>query len=114
MTDTATHATLIEQQSPLLRLPSEIRLMIYAFALENTIDAVRAVSFLKDMSTTPCPPIHGALALLHTNSLIRSKSSDAMEFLAKAHFDHLDREQTRVIRLDYLIALRSYPRESMR
>ncbi|KAM0711933.1 hypothetical protein Q7P35_001303 [Cladosporium inversicolor] len=57
----------IKQHSPFLNLPSELRLMIYAFALQNTVDEIkaRAISPI-DLKH---PLLRGALALLSTLSL---------------------------------------------
>lgn len=68
----------ITQHSPLLTLPPEIRLMIYPYALTHTVDEAKAQNF-----TPAYPVLRGALALLHTSSLLRTESSDALRSLAQ-------------------------------
>jgi hypothetical protein len=68
----------IVQHSPLLTLSPEIRLLIYSLALQHTVDEIRA------QNTTPAiPRLRGALALLHTSSLLRAESSKAFNFLVQ-------------------------------
>lgn len=77
-----------KQNSPFLLLPADIRLIIYSFALQETVASISATSFrhiLPEHQTHP--PTHGALSLLYTSSIIRSESSDAMRLPAKAYCD---------------------------
>lgn len=84
-TTTTTEPSRIAQHSPLLNLPPEIRLLIYRFVLQHTVDELLATSSLR-ISISPSQPsrpaIQSALALLHTSSLLRSESSAALRSLA--------------------------------
>jgi hypothetical protein len=73
----------VEKRSPFLSIPRELRLTIYALALQDTISSMVTTSFghtspSKKTRPRPRPPIVGALALLSTSSEIRAESSDAM------------------------------------
>lgn len=68
----------IKQHSPFPNSPPEIRLMIYPYALEHTVNEAKAQKF-----TPAYPVLRGALALLHTSSLLRTESSDALRSLAR-------------------------------
>jgi hypothetical protein len=98
-----------QQVFPLMKLPTEVRFMIYAYALQQTIDRAifppfgtpklmpppvpRHVTPLDsrepplgfDKEHIRCPPIVGALALLHTNRELRSESADELMQLALGH-----------------------------
>ena len=74
--ESSTKSSCIAQNSPLLTLPAEIRLSIYAFALEHTVDEIKARAICPiDLKH---PLLRGALALLPTLSLDLSGS----EFVA--------------------------------
>lgn len=95
---------------PIMKLPVELRLKIYDFALQDTVDSVVSPPFntlkkagrslrppLEDLylgtrtlGYAKCPPIVGALALLHTNRAIRSETADTMNWLGVAHFRALE------------------------
>lgn len=67
---------------PLMKLPPEIRLMIYDFAVHgNTAAATSGGSGLYATFTMPHPYL-GALALIHTTSIIREENRDAMHAIA--------------------------------
>jgi len=73
----------VNQESSLLNLPSEVRLLIYPYAVQHIVDDIRGKS-LQDGRSAPepqRPAIQGALALLHTSSLLRSESSAALSSL---------------------------------
>lgn len=86
----ATNATIpddIQQQSPFMRLPSEIRLHIYTLVLQTTIKEIAALPnhiFSATHSRPKSLPTRGALALLHVNRTIRRESSDHMKDLARS------------------------------
>lgn len=97
----ATHtvdAELSESPSLLMTLPVEVRLLIYKFALQYTVDFITS-------NTTyyrgPCIRFRGTLALLHTSKVIRAESSQEMSTLATAYKNNaqavLDRLADRVI-----------------
>ena len=56
--ESSTKSSRIAQNSPLLTLPPEIRLMIYPYALTHTVDEAKAQNF-----TPAYPVLRGALAL---------------------------------------------------
>jgi hypothetical protein len=69
----------VEQRSPFMALPPELRLIIYDFALQDTISAIESTSFRHiPPSKNARLPILGALALLFTSSEVRTESSNAM------------------------------------
>lgn len=67
-----------------MKLPPEIRLMIHELAIQDNIDAVM-VTFLTGPTRQP---YLGALALIHTTSIIRKESRNAM--LSIAHHQRQD------------------------
>jgi hypothetical protein len=80
----------VQQRSPFLSLPPELRLIIYSFALQDTLSSIATTSFQRISSTSSrhilpskrrYPPIVGALALLFTSREIQAESSDAMRIL---------------------------------
>jgi hypothetical protein len=74
----------IEQHSQLLDLPPEIRLSIYAFALHHAVDEIRETGLHSPRSFPPQrPAMRGAIALLHTSSLLRSESRQTLSFLVE-------------------------------
>jgi len=83
---TTTPPVRVAQHSPLLALPSEIRLLIYPLALQNTVDDIKETSSLRSSSSSSAPKrpaIQGAIALLHTSSLLRTESSEAFNSLVQ-------------------------------
>jgi len=89
MTDSTTDSERINQQSPLLYLPPEIRLLIYPFTLQHKIEEMKA-KIDRAVATKRQKPraFRGALALLHTSSLLRSESSHALRYLARQERYH--------------------------
>jgi hypothetical protein len=79
---TTTNASDLQQNSPFMALPPELRIEIYLYALQNTVVSISSTSFpstsLENPSHQNNPPIIGSLALLFTSSAIRAESSDAM------------------------------------
>ena len=65
---------------PLMKLPPEIRLMIYEHAVRDNIAAAESKATDFDMPTPQ--PYVGALALIHTTSTIRKESRGAMLVVA--------------------------------
>jgi hypothetical protein len=60
-----------EQASLFMELPTELRLQIYALAVEDTVDfIILTTTGLKG----PDPVLRGALALLHTSKQVRVES----------------------------------------
>lgn len=69
LTSAKTGAANTNASSPLLKLPTELRLQIYNFALQNTIVYL-------DRSSSDWmlrPRYYGSLALLHTSRLLQSE-----------------------------------------
>lgn len=62
---------------PFMKLPAELRLQIYKYAIQNTIDAVLArplpTSSDRKKIWNTCPAFIGAQALLHTSSEVRAE-----------------------------------------
>lgn len=95
---------------PLMDLPTELRLYVYEFALQDTLNSIVAPPFGKPkpgrskrpLSAGPgssfvspneyvrCFPLVGALALLHTSREVRAETTDAFERWASAHRDMLE------------------------
>lgn len=73
-----------EQLSGLMKLPVEVRCIIYELALQDTVDFITSTT-----TDSKCAPIklRGALALLHTSRVIRAESSDEMLALTMAHHE---------------------------
>jgi hypothetical protein len=102
-----------QQFFPLMKLPTEIRFMIYAIALQQTIDHAISPPFgtprllpapaceqkwsrnPKRISHTfprlkvTCPPLVGALGLLHTSRALRSESANEFNRLGFSHITAL-------------------------
>jgi len=83
---------------PFMKLPTEVRFMIHDIALQQTVSHAIFPPFGTPkveppvvmqspyiVGVTKCPPIVGALALLHTNRELRSESADELMRLALAH-----------------------------
>lgn len=85
-----------EHDSSFLRLPSELRLAIYDFALQDTLDDTIAqdkASSRLDRTSEDNPeplPFIGALAILHTSRALRTEGVETMRSLAEAKRDKLD------------------------
>ena len=113
MTAKRADARPLQQQFPFMKLPKELRLAIYEFAIEDFIDSITAYkvirrSWLPHQSfvqiNTPTsywideyqfftervpyggPPYTGPLGFLHTNFKTRAESAAAMLSCVKAHF----------------------------
>lgn len=68
-----------KQLSPFMRLPAELCVMIYEYAMHNTGNSITP-------STPDKPPPHlGALALLRTSNTVRKESCCAMLPIVSAH-----------------------------
>jgi hypothetical protein len=82
--ESSTKSSRIAQDSPLLSLPPEIRLSIYTFAFQDTVNEIRQTpSHAGSSLKSPRPAMQGSLALLHTSSLLRTESSDALNSLLR-------------------------------
>lgn len=87
------------QQSSLLALPAEIRIMIYDLALQDTLNEFDAqarideVQWRSDHSARskfkPFPPFLGALTIPHTSYKLRTESIDTMKRLAQEKVEKL-------------------------
>lgn len=89
MATSATNPEDPQQQSPFMKLPPELRLAIYTFALQNIVNEIKAIplhTFTIPGHSPNHPPMLGALALLHTSRNIRRESSECMRRLAHAHY----------------------------
>lgn len=84
-----------------MKLPPEIRLIIYDFAIQDNIAAaISGGSGLYATFTTPHLYL-GALALIHTSSIIRKESRDAVHAIAYRQWEVLypaDQEETQDFR----------------
>lgn len=72
-----------EQNCPLFKLSTELRLEICRFAIQQALDLVHPPPNTK-YRYSAAQTTRGALALLYTCRTLRAESSDAMEPLAKA------------------------------
>lgn len=93
-----------EQQlhCPLMTLPTEMRIMIYKFALQHILDdaydkapgQTRVLHGVKNSrgDSNRLPFYTGALALVHTNRTIRAESLDTLATHMGAHVDRLKAE----------------------
>lgn len=72
---------------PFMKLPPELRTLVYTFALQNFVDGIEEGPAAKHESQLPK---HGALALLEVKSL-RYESSDAMRLPMRAHHERYER-----------------------
>ena len=75
-----------QEPFPFMKLPPEIRLMIYEFGIHNSMQAAK-YEVSGPMSGYIMPPVYlGALELVHTSSSIRKESRDAMHAIAYRHW----------------------------
>jgi hypothetical protein len=84
--ESSTKSSRVAQNSPLSTLPAEVRLVIYEFALQHTVNEIKETSAPRFSSSSSEPQrsaIKGALALLHTSNLLRSESSKAFNSLVQ-------------------------------
>ncbi|GAB7330189.1 hypothetical protein MBLNU13_g01855t1 [Cladosporium sp. NU13] len=73
-----------------MNLPPEIRLMIYEFAIHNNIASAKSKADMDYSFMTPKrQPYLGALALIHTTSIIRKESRGAMYIVAHRQWEDL-------------------------
>lgn len=90
-----------EQDSPFLRLPSELRLTIYDFALQDILDDMTAQDKAssrqgRTYKDHPKPlPFIGVLAILHTSRALRTEGADTMRLLAEAEYEQLSQDEIR-------------------
>lgn len=80
-----------EQNCPLFRLSTELRLEICRFAIQHALDLVNPPANTKYRYSTT-QTTRGALALLYTCRTLRAESIDAMEPLAQASKSALQSE----------------------
>lgn len=99
----AAHTTQIsatKQDSPFLRLPVELRMVIYDLAIQDNLDNPGTVATVEPMGRTtlgdkliverpPFVPFTGALALLQTNQKLRREGFDIFRRLAGAKLQKL-------------------------
>jgi hypothetical protein len=85
--------TQIHPRNTLVGLPAELRLIIYEFALQDTIDSLVFTppprtyeDYKKACGELTALPFLGALALNHTSRLIREESLDTFSSLLDAHY----------------------------
>ena len=84
-----------QQGCPLMKLPTELRIKIYAFAFEPTMDKIASdkdqlhpVTWQRE-GYKLTPFYSGAFALPHTNRTLRAESLDTLASLALARVDQL-------------------------
>lgn len=75
-----------------MKLPTETRLTVYKFVMEDGIDTIKTSPYPPDfrprkewLEGLPRSPFHGPLSLLHTSSSIRTESINEMLSLPDAH-----------------------------
>ena len=83
------------QDSALLRLPAELRLIIYTYAMQDFIDTppAQGISTLKDYKVTPL--YSGALALPLTSHTLLTESLDVLKKLVLARINQMTAEALR-------------------
>jgi hypothetical protein len=73
-----------------MKLPPEIRLMIYGFAIhDNIASAISKADMDRSFRLPKRQPYLGALALIHTTSIIRKESRGAMYIVARHQWEDL-------------------------
>jgi len=89
-----------QQDCPLLKLLTELRIKIYAFAHQHTIHNLATSNphlhpFTSQPSNHKTTPFHsGAFALPHVNRTLRAESLDTLEKLVLARLDQLVAQST--------------------
>ena len=86
-----------QQDCPLMKLPTELRIIIYAFAFEHTMARIATEDTKTHVNPVTwqregyriTPFYAGALAFPHTNRTLRAESLDTLETLALARVDQL-------------------------
>jgi hypothetical protein len=86
-TSTANVPESAQQNCPLLKLPTELRLQIIGHAFQHDLDLIKFEPASYDSAN---PPHHGVLALLRTCRTLRAECVDAIEPLTGAYKDALD------------------------
>jgi hypothetical protein len=85
-TSTANVPEPAQQNCPLLKLPTELRLQIFGHAFQHDLDLIKYSPASYDSAK---PPHRGVLALLRTCRTLRVECIDAIEPLAGAYKDDL-------------------------
>lgn len=83
-----------QQNSPLLKLPAELRIVIYDMALQDLFDDIvneyetttMVINELLGYKPRPLPLFVGALALLHTGYKLRDEGLSAMRRIAENRY----------------------------
>jgi hypothetical protein len=84
-----------QQNCPLMKLPTELRIKIYFFTLQHTMHSSTTDNEPSNILTYPpksykITPFHsGAFALPHTNRVLRAESLDTLANLTNARLDRL-------------------------
>lgn len=103
LTSAKTEAVNATASSPLLKLPPELRLQIYNFALQDTIESLDLSCSDKRTYYMLRPKYYGSLALLHASRLLQSEY--ACEMLPVVRADLAKREA----HVDYLTGQLGHP-----
>jgi len=74
---------------PFMKLPPEIRLMVYEIAINDNIAAAMPNALAMRSYKPNRHPYLGALALVHTTSIIRNESRNAMHAVAHRQWEDL-------------------------
>jgi len=93
-----------QQDCPLMKLPTELRIRIYDFALQHLFDAIYDKASTDEKQLNPVNRSHcdqgsfysGALAFIHTNRILRHESLDTLASLTHAHMEYLSAECNRI------------------
>jgi hypothetical protein len=72
---------------PFMKLPPEIRLMVYEIAMQDTIATASSIPVTQLDVKEPSQPRLGALALAYTSDLIRTESSEVIFQIANSQFE---------------------------
>jgi hypothetical protein len=82
-----------QQDCPLMKLPTELRIRIYKFATEHLMDTLYAQSTTRSGTTLQDHAFYSAvLALPHTSRTLRAESLDTLEHLVLARLEQLSNE----------------------
>lgn len=89
----------LQDPCPMMKLPTEMRVRIYGYALQHILDAIYDEAPSHEKPWRPVKTSHtgksfyiGAIALTHTNRTIRAESLDILPTLMLAHIKRLEGE----------------------
>lgn len=108
MTANTTDAHLDQEPFPFMRLPPELRLMVYQLALRDITDPI---VFPPSTRARRPHPRRGALALLYTSKHVRLESHGAMWYIADRHSTAIG--NARKVIAERILERKDFPRMEM-